>query len=84
MELRDRLHHGAGEYFPMVIENARISVWRDDSLPGAHHRDKTNSDYLSSEWKTRIDGHTTRSRWIAMWGQASRRGIRYLHDTVPR
>ena len=34
-----------------------------------HHWDKTNSDYLSSEWKTRIDGHTTRSRWIAMWGQ---------------
>jgi|ETNmetMinimDraft_22_1059887.scaffolds.fasta_scaffold00029_19 hypothetical protein len=34
-----------------------------------HHWDKTNSDYLSSEGKTRIDGHTTRSRWIAMWGE---------------
>ena len=33
-----------------------------------HHWDKTNSDYLSSEGKTRIDGHTTRSKWIAMWG----------------
>lgn len=36
---------------------------------GPHHWNKTNSDYLSSEGKTRIDGHTTRSRWIAMWGQ---------------
>jgi len=35
---------------------------------GPHHWDKTNSDYLSSEGKTRIDGHTTRSKWIAMWG----------------
>ena len=34
-----------------------------------HHWDKSNSDYLSSEGKTRIDGHTTRSKWIAMWGQ---------------
>jgi hypothetical protein len=35
---------------------------------GPHHWDQTNSDYLSSEGKTRIDGHTTRSKWIAMWG----------------
>lgn len=33
-----------------------------------HHWDKTNSDYLSSEGKNRNDGHTTRSKWIAMWG----------------
>lgn len=31
---------------------------------------KENSDYLSSEGKTREDGHTTRSRWIAMHGPA--------------
>lgn len=34
-----------------------------------HHWDKTNSNYLSSEGKTRNDGHTTRSKWIAMWGE---------------
>ncbi len=28
----------------------------------------SNSDYLSSEGKTRVDGHTTRSKWCAMWG----------------
>ena len=33
-----------------------------------HHWDLTNSDYLSSEGKTRIDGHETRSKWIAMGG----------------
>ncbi len=33
-----------------------------------HHWDKSNSDYLSSEGKNRNDGHTTRSKWIAMWG----------------
>lgn len=30
--------------------------------------DNSNSDYLSSEGKTRVDGHTTRSRWVAMFG----------------
>ncbi|MGK0189068.1 MAG: hypothetical protein ACI9R3_004885, partial [Verrucomicrobiales bacterium] len=35
-----------------------------------HHWKTNNSDYLSSEGKTRIDGHTTRSRWIAMFGPA--------------
>lgn len=35
-----------------------------------HHWKNGNSDYLSSEGKTRIDGHTTRSRWIAMFGPA--------------
>ncbi len=34
-----------------------------------HHWDKSNSDYLSSEGKNRNDGHTTRSKWIAMWGE---------------
>lgn len=44
-----------------------------------HHWDKTNSDYLSSEGKKRNDGHTTRSKWIAMWGaRASGQG----HDTL--
>ncbi|MEO0447136.1 MAG: PmoA family protein [Verrucomicrobiota bacterium] len=33
-----------------------------------HDWDKTNSDYLSSEGKTRIDGHQTRSRWCAFSG----------------
>ncbi len=33
-----------------------------------HYWDKTNSDYLSSEGKTRIDGHETRSRWCAFTG----------------
>ena len=33
-----------------------------------HHWDLSNSDYLSSEGKTRVDGHETRSRWIAMSG----------------
>lgn len=33
-----------------------------------HHWDQTNSDYLSSEGKTRIDGHMTRSKWCAFWG----------------
>jgi hypothetical protein len=32
--------------------------------------EKENSDYLSSEGKTRVDGHTTRARWCAMWGPA--------------
>ncbi|MEZ5329193.1 MAG: PmoA family protein [Verrucomicrobiales bacterium] len=35
-----------------------------------HHWKNGNSDYLSSEGKTRIDGHTTRSRWVAMFGPA--------------
>jgi len=30
--------------------------------------DKDNSDYLTSEGKTRKDSHTTRARWIAMTG----------------
>ena len=34
-----------------------------------HHWDRSNSDYLSSEGKNRNDGHTTRSKWIAMWGE---------------
>lgn len=34
-----------------------------------HHWNKTNSNYLSSEGKKRNDGHTTRSKWIAMWGE---------------
>lgn len=33
-----------------------------------HHWKNGNSNYLSSEGKTRVDGHTTRSRWISMWG----------------
>ncbi|MEM7010617.1 MAG: PmoA family protein [Verrucomicrobiota bacterium] len=36
-----------------------------------HHWKTANSDYLSSEGKTRIDGHTTRSRWISMFGPAT-------------
>jgi hypothetical protein len=44
-----------------------------------HHWDKTNSDYLSSEGKTRIDGHTTRSKWIAMWGEKEANSG---HDTL--
>ena len=35
-----------------------------------HHWKNGNSDYLSSEGKTRIDGHTTRSKWISMFGSA--------------
>lgn len=35
-----------------------------------HHWKNSNSDYLSSEGKTRIDGHTTRSRWVSMFGPA--------------
>ncbi len=35
---------------------------------------KTNSDYLSSEGKTRVDGHQTRSRWCAMWGPSDTDG----------
>ena len=37
-----------------------------------HHWKNGNSDYLSSEGKTRIDGHATRSRWIAMYGPAEK------------
>jgi len=44
-----------------------------------HHWDKTNSDYLSSEGKKRNDGHTTRSKWIAMWGE---RDSGQGHDTL--
>lgn len=44
-----------------------------------HHWDKTNSDYLSSEGKKRNDGHTTRSKWIAMWGE---RAARSGEDTL--
>lgn len=36
--------------------------------------DKTNSDYLSSEGKTRLNGHQTRSRWCAMWGPSDTEG----------
>lgn len=46
---------------------------------GPHHWDKSNSDYLSSEGKTRIDGHETRSKWIAMWGARQSKGG---HDTL--
>lgn len=35
-----------------------------------NHWRNGNSDYLSSEGKTREDGHTTRSKWISMWGPA--------------
>jgi hypothetical protein len=35
---------------------------------------KTNSDYLSSEGKTRVNGHETRSRWCAMWGPSDTEG----------
>lgn len=38
---------------------------------GPAHWKNGNSDYLSSEGKTRIDGHETRSRWISMWGSAT-------------
>lgn len=34
--------------------------------------DKSNSDYLSSEGKTRVDGHQTRSRWCAFHGPAQK------------
>ncbi len=44
-----------------------------------HHWNKTNSDYLSSEGKTRLDGHTTRSKWIAMWGPSESSSG---HDTL--
>ena len=39
-----------------------------------HHWNQDNSDYLSSEGKTRIDGHTTRSKWCAMWGPSQESG----------
>ena len=35
-----------------------------------HHWKNGNSDYLSSDGKTRIDGHQTRSHWVAMYGPA--------------
>lgn len=38
------------------------------------HWNGSNSDYLSSEGKTRIDGHETRSKWCAMWGPAGESG----------
>lgn len=39
-----------------------------------HHWDQTNSDYLSSEGKTRVDGHTTRSKWCSFWGPDEKTG----------
>ncbi|MFV1994077.1 MAG: DUF6807 family protein, partial [Verrucomicrobiales bacterium] len=33
-----------------------------------HHWDVSNSDYLSSEGRTRLDGHATRSRWCSFSG----------------
>ncbi len=33
-----------------------------------HHWDRTNSDYLTSEGLDRTNSHTTRARWVAMWG----------------
>jgi len=39
-----------------------------------HSWNKDNSDYLSSEGKTRIDGHTTRSKWCAMFGPTEETG----------
>jgi hypothetical protein len=38
---------------------------------------KTNSDYLTSEGKTRVDGHATRGKWCAMWGP-TKKGIATL------
>ena len=35
---------------------------------------KENSDYLTSEGKKRADSHTTRARWVAMFGPAEVEG----------
>ncbi|MEM7145236.1 MAG: PmoA family protein [Verrucomicrobiota bacterium] len=47
-----------------------------------HHWDKTNSDYLSSEGKTREDGHETRSKWCAFWGPADAGGEDLVSLTI--
>ena len=47
-----------------------------------HHWDNTNSDYLSSEGKTRVDGHTTRSKWCAMFGPGEATGNKNVCLTI--
>ncbi|MEM8955272.1 MAG: PmoA family protein [Verrucomicrobiota bacterium] len=47
-----------------------------------HHWDQTNSDYLSSEGKTREDGHETRSKWCAFWGPAQAGGEELVSLTI--
>jgi len=41
-----------------------------------------NSDYLSSEGKTRVDGHATRARWCSMWGPDSRAPAKTVSLTI--
>lgn len=38
------------------------------ALRGPRNWDKTNSDYLTSEGKTRVDSHESRAKWGTMWG----------------
>jgi len=39
---------------------------------GTEQWDKSNSDYLTSEGKTRTDGHATRSRWCLVYGRTDK------------
>ena len=41
---------------------------------GPHGWNAKNSDYLTSEGKKRADSHTTRARWVAMFGPAEGEG----------
>jgi hypothetical protein len=55
-------------------KSLKLLVWRHGgpiAYHAPHHWRNGNSDYLSSEGKTRVDGHATRSRWISMWGPAN-------------
>ena len=55
-------------------ESLKLLAWRlggPIAYHAPHHWRNGNSDYLSSEGKTRVDGHATRSRWISMWGPAN-------------
>ena len=44
------------------------------ALRGNPTWNNNNSDYLSSEGKTRADGHKSRSRWCAVWGDGKTKG----------
>lgn len=42
------------------------------ALRGPRNWDKTNSDYLTSDGKTRVDSHQSRAKWGSMWGPAEK------------
>jgi hypothetical protein len=44
---------------------------------------KENSDYLTSEGKTRKDGHSSRSRWCEVWGETDKGKVGILFLSHP-